>query len=90
MKALQTLYPSHTGATALVLSGVALPEGLPLLGTWNSVLVSLQDVIVWSGKVGVNSSNGANRLEGVHTWNLAGHAGGVGILLHTGSGAMCA
>jgi len=46
----------------------------------------VEDVIVWSGKVGVNSSNGANRLEGVHTWNLAGAAGGVGILLHTGSG----
>jgi hypothetical protein len=29
---------------------------------------------------------GANRLQGVHTWNLAGSSGGTGILLHGGSG----
>lgn len=46
----------------------------------------LENVIIFSGKIGVNSSNGANRLQGVHTWNLAGSSGGTGILLHTGSG----
>jgi hypothetical protein len=30
----------------------------------------LENVIVFSGKVGVNSTNGANRIQGVHTWNL--------------------
>ena len=44
------------------------------------------NVIVFSGRVGVNSSNGANRLQGVHTWNLAGAQGGTGIHLHTGTG----
>lgn len=46
----------------------------------------VNNVIVWSGKVGVNSTNGANRLQGVHTWNLAGSDGGFGIVLHTGVG----
>ncbi len=36
----------------------------------------VNNVIIWSGLVGVNSSNGANRLQGVHTWNLAGSKGG--------------
>ena len=34
----------------------------------------------------MNSSNGANRIQGVHTWNLAGAQGGTGILLHHGAG----
>jgi hypothetical protein len=46
----------------------------------------LLNIIVFSGLIGVNSSNGANRLQGVHTWNLAGSSGGTGILLHSGSG----
>ena len=46
----------------------------------------VNNVIIFSGKVGVNSTNGANRLQGVHTWNLVGSQGGVGIVLHTGSG----
>eukprot|EP00947_MAST-08B_sp_MAST-8B-sp1_P000361 g361.t1 len=46
----------------------------------------VNNVIVFSGLVGVNSTNGANRLQGVHTWNLAGSAGGTGIRLHSGSG----
>lgn len=46
----------------------------------------LTNVIIFSGRVGVNSTNGANRLLGVHTWNLAGSAGGTGILLNGGSG----
>ena len=46
----------------------------------------VQNVIVFSGKVGVNSTNGANRIQGVHTWNLAGSSGGTGILLYKGSG----
>ena len=46
----------------------------------------VNNVIIFSGKVGVNSSNGANRLQGVHTWNLMGSEGGVGIVLHSGSG----
>ena len=36
----------------------------------------VNNVIVFSGKVGVNSTNGANRMQGVHTWNLAGAQGG--------------
>jgi hypothetical protein len=34
----------------------------------------------------VNSTNGANRIQGVHTWNLKGSSGGIGILLFKGSG----
>ena len=46
----------------------------------------LENIIVFSGKVGVNSTNGANRIQGVHTWNLAGSSGGIGILLDNGAG----
>lgn len=46
----------------------------------------VNNVIVWSGLVGVNTTNGANRLQGVHTWNDAGKNGGTGIRLHKGSG----
>lgn len=41
----------------------------------------VSDIIVFSGKKGVVSQNGANRLQGVHAWNLAGKSGGVGIEL---------
>jgi len=44
------------------------------------------NVIVWSGKVGLNSTNGANRIQGVHTWNLSGNQGGYGIVLWGGAG----
>ena len=40
------------------------------------------DVIAFSGRIGVHSVNKAHRLQGVHTWNLAGHSGGIGILLN--------
>ena len=46
----------------------------------------INNVIVWSGLVGVNTTNGANRLQGVHTWNDAGANGGTGIRLHKGNG----
>eukprot|EP00041_Stephanoeca_diplocostata_P019562 m.424050 g.424050 ORF g.424050 m.424050 type:complete len:533 (+) comp21336_c1_seq6:53-1651(+) len=46
----------------------------------------VNNVIIFSGRVGVNSSNGANRIQGVHTWNLVGNEGGIGILLQKGSG----
>lgn len=46
----------------------------------------VNNVIVWSGRVGVNSTNGANRIQGVHTWNLMGKEGGFGIVLHHGVG----
>jgi hypothetical protein len=46
----------------------------------------VNNVIVYSGLVGVNSTNGANRIQGVHTWNLAGSRGGTGILLQKGTG----
>ena len=46
----------------------------------------VENVIVFSGLVGVNSTNGANRIKGVHTWNLKGSSGGIGILLYKGSG----
>lgn len=39
----------------------------------------IEDIIIFSGMIGVRSTNGANRLTGVHAWNLAGADGGVGI-----------
>lgn len=39
----------------------------------------IEDVIIFSGQHGVRSANGANRLQGVHAWNLAGSQGGIGI-----------
>mgnify|MGYP004363027547 CR=1 FL=1 len=32
----------------------------------------VEDIIIFSGMVGVRSENGANRILGVHAWNLAG------------------
>ena len=65
----------------------------PYVSTGTGILLSgaehdcdVNNVIVFSGLVGVNSTNGANRLQGVHTWNLAGSRGGTGIRLHKGSG----
>lgn len=46
----------------------------------------VQNTIIWSGGVGVDSQNGANQLEGVHTWNLAATQGGKGIILRSGRG----
>ena len=46
----------------------------------------IENVIVFSGKVGVNSTNPANRIQGVHTWNLVGSQGGYGIVLNQGGG----
>ena len=41
----------------------------------------VEDVIIFSGEHGVRSANGANRLQGIHAWNLAGSSGGKGIEL---------
>ena len=41
----------------------------------------VEDIIIFSGMVGVRSENGANRILGVHAWNLAGSDGGIGIEL---------
>ena len=41
----------------------------------------IEDVIIFAGRHGVRSANGANRLQGVHAWNLAGGQGGTGIEL---------
>jgi len=41
----------------------------------------VSDVIIFSGRKGIVSVNGANQFQGVHAWNLAGAAGGVGIEL---------
>lgn len=46
----------------------------------------VEDVIIWSGLIGVWSRNGANQLQGVHTWNLATNLGGTGIILESGQG----
>jgi hypothetical protein len=62
----------------------ATATGILLAGAQHDAMVS--DVIVFSGKVGVNTTNGANRIQGVHTWNLAGQSGGYGIVLWKGSG----
>ena len=42
----------------------------------------VEDVIIWSGRVGVNSTNGANQMQGVHAWNLQTGMGGAGIILY--------
>ena len=41
-----------------------------------------QDLIAFSGHVGLTISGGANFARGVHTWNLARGRGGVGIRLN--------
>jgi len=46
----------------------------------------VEDVIIWSGLVGIRSQNGANQIQGVHTWNLMTTDGGIGILLEGGMG----
>jgi len=46
----------------------------------------VKDVIIWSGRIGLRSQNGANEIEGLHTWNLDNLQGGIGILLEGGSG----
>ena len=46
----------------------------------------VDSVIIFSGQHGVRSGNGANRLQGVHAWNLAGSDGGTGIWLGTAWG----
>jgi len=66
-----------------------IPPASPLpRSTANATAISLEsgqhdamvsDVIIWSAKVGIKSYNGANRLQGVHAWNLAGKDGGTGI-----------
>ena len=61
-----------------------LPHPLPL--PFPLPLPPFPPYALSSGKVGVNSTNGANRLQGVHTWNMAGSSGGTGIRLHSGSG----
>jgi len=46
----------------------------------------VSDIIIFSGKKGVVSENGANRLQGVHAWNMAGSSGGTGIEIGSGRG----
>lgn len=46
----------------------------------------LTNIIVFSGKVGVNSTSAANRYTGVHTWNDSGRKHGAGIVLFFGGG----
>jgi hypothetical protein len=46
----------------------------------------VNNVIIFSGKTGVNSSCGPNRIQGVHTWNTGAAHGGTGIHLQMGSG----
>lgn len=46
----------------------------------------VNNVIIFSGRTGVNSSCGPNRLQGVHTWNTGAEHGGTGIHLQMGSG----
>lgn len=65
----------------------------PIVSTGTAILLNsgqhdcdIFNIIIFSGLVGVNTTNGANRLQGVHTWNLAGSHGGTGIRLHKGSG----
>lgn len=44
----------------------------------------LTQLVIWSGRVGVANTNGANEYNGVHTWNLSAEQGGIGILLTQG------
>lgn len=44
----------------------------------------LTQIVIWSGRVGVADSNGGNEFNGVHTWNLSGEWGGIGMLLVAG------
>jgi len=46
----------------------------------------VEDVIIWSARVGISSQNGANQIQGAHTWNLMTTKGGVGIILEKGGG----
>ena len=46
----------------------------------------VESVIIWSGRVGVRSVNGANQISGVHPWNLRAPDGGIGIELVNGRG----
>lgn len=41
----------------------------------------VDDVIVFSARVGVNSTGAANLIKGVHTWNDATQSGGLGIVV---------
>jgi hypothetical protein len=55
----------------------ATGTGIVLDHTQHDAMV--EDIIIFSGMTGVFSTNGANRLSGIHAWNLAGADGGVGI-----------
>eukprot|EP00948_MAST-09A_sp_MAST-9A-sp1_P002833 g2833.t1 len=46
----------------------------------------LEDIIVWSARIGIHSSNGANQFSGIHVWNLVTTDGGIGIFIEKGSG----
>jgi len=45
----------------------------------------LSDVIVFGSQIGVNVTGGANIIRGVHAWNCATSAGGMGITVSAGS-----
>ena len=65
-------------------AGVSSATAIALQGSEHDCYVT--SVIIWSGKTGVISQNGANQISGVHTWNLATNLGGVGIKLVKGNG----
>jgi hypothetical protein len=46
----------------------------------------VEDVIIYSAKIGIRTRNGGNQITGAHTWNLATDKGGMGILIENGSG----
>ena len=48
----------------------------------------VQDVIIWSARVGIHSVNGGNVISGAHCWNLRGSEGGIGILVSGGLGVV--
>lgn len=54
------------------------------VGIWkNGNDGAIVDVIVFSARVGVQVSGGANILDSIHTWSLANGRGGIGILVDT-------
>eukprot|EP01084_Bolivina_argentea_P297542 512621_1 len=45
----------------------------------------VNDVIIWSGKIGLVNKGGANIIYGLHTYNLATEYGGIGIINYADS-----
>ena len=55
---------------------------LTMLGSTHDSIV--QDVIIFSGRTGIETDNSGNMIDGVHVWNLIGSVGGVGMLVQGG------